>query len=252
MSIGGIEIGGTNPCRFVFEVSNAHNGDLDRALRLIDAAKACGADFVKFQAYTPQELVTLRGDGPAPDPWGAQGWNMRDLYSKAQTPLSWFPELFAHARAIGIVPFSSVFGMESLAMLESVDCPAYKIARLDNQHADLIAAAVDTGKPVLVSSAEEPVTRGDVWTLYCAPSYPTPAADLRLPWNFPEAGYLGLSSHCLDPYAPIAAVARGAKIVEMHGQLHDEPSELESNVSLGDWEFARMIDEVRRVEVLLA
>lgn len=255
MNIGGVEIGSGHPCRFVFEVSNAHNGSYDRALRLVLAAKQCGADFVKFQCYSPDELVALRGDGPAPDPWGSQGWTMRTLYEKARTPFGWFPGLFAYAREIGIVPFSSVFGPESLAALESVDCPAYKIARLDNQHTELAKAALALHKPVIISR-----TRGD-WTyatafgakyLYCPPGYPTPIEAVTLPDTFSDCtDFLGLSSHCLDPRLPVAAVARGCKLIEIHGMLDDEPSELESNVSLTATEFAAMIADVRATEVLL-
>ena len=78
-------------------------------------------------------IVALRGDGPAPDPWGRQGWTMRQLYEKAQTPHAWFPALVEHCKRIGLPWFSSVFGPESLQLLEALDCPAYKIARLDNE-----------------------------------------------------------------------------------------------------------------------
>lgn len=254
MNIGGVEIGPAHPCRFVAEISNNHNGSLNRAIRLIDAAKAAGADFVKTQCYTPDELVALRGDGPAPEPWGAQGWTMRTLYEKARTPLEWFPELFQHARDIGIVPFASVFGPESLPVLEAVGCEAYKIAALDNAHADLIIAAKRTGKPVLVSmrlperSVESLDGFPSVHCLYCPPGYPTAVADVQLP-QF-GASYLGLSSHCLAPELPIAAVARGCKLIEMHLQLAKEPSELEANVSLTEVAFRDMIEAVRRTEVM--
>src|SRR4051812_38020180 len=94
LSIGGVEgvppahmMGG--PCRFVVEVSNSHNQSFARALRLIDAAKAIQADFVKFQAFTVDELCALRGEGLAPSPWGDDGTTMRDLYTRAETPLAW-------------------------------------------------------------------------------------------------------------------------------------------------------------------
>lgn len=267
ISIGGVEIGGDNPCRFIFEVSNAHNGSLDRAHRLIDAAKACGADLVKFQAYTPDELVALRGNGPAPAQWGAQGWTMRSLYEKAQTPLAWLPELFQHARDIELPAFSSVFGLESLAALEKCACPAYKIARIDNHHDALIEAVHSRGKPMLVSAFREPfadkIFNSSRWhpddgvlALWCPPGYPSEPATARLPffgWQMYGKGelYIGLSSHCLDPLLPIAAVSRGCMVIEMHGQLDDEPSELEANVSLTTPQFQQMIRDVRRVEAML-
>jgi sialic acid synthase SpsE len=259
MNISGIEIGGSNPCRFVAEISCNHGGSLDRAFRLIEAAKDSGADFVKFQAYTAEELVSLRGDGPAPEPWGSQGWTMRSLYEKAQTPLEWFPKLFQHARDIGIVPFSSVFGLESLVVLEKCACPAYKIARLDNEKDGLIDAVRSRRKPVIISTDKLDDRAGywpraDCW-LYCAPGYPTDIKDISLPVWFgrqqPES-YIGMSSHCLDKRLPVAAVARGCKLIEMHFQDAEESSELEANVSLYPHEFREMIANVRVVEEMIS
>lgn len=258
VNIAGISIGPGQPCRFVAEMSCAHSGNELRAHHIIDAAKEAGADFLKLQCYTPQELVELRGDGPAPSPWGDNGWTMRSLYERAQTPHAWFPELVAHCNDIGLPWFSSVFGLESLALLESLGCPAYKIAALDNHHADLIQACHATGKPVLVSTRKPSGTGIPVEWLYCPPGYPTRAEDVSLPpfgWLGEADGYLnpciGLSSHCLDPLLPVAAVARGAKVIEMHMMLDDEPSELEANVSLTASQFRAMVESVRRVEVLL-
>jgi pseudaminic acid synthase len=272
VNIGGIEVGGANPCRFVAEVSNAHNGDFARAHRLVDAIATTGAEFIKFQSYTPDELVSLRGDGPAPDPWGAQGWSMRDLYTKAQTPLAWLPELFQHARDLGLVPFSSVFGLTSLAACEAVDCPAYKVARLDSKSRALLGAinaiarnqaqASTAEVPVLISTegsldVEQYAARTGAYLLYCPPSYPTPPEEVKLPrfnlgQDASDFNYLGLSSHCLAPELPIAAVARGAKILEYHVQLDDEPSELEASVSLSISQFRDMVQAVRRTEEMLA
>jgi sialic acid synthase SpsE len=260
VNIGGVEIGQGQPCRFVAEISNNANGKFDNAIRLIDAAKAAGADFVKFQCYTADELVALRGDGPAPEPWGAQGWTMRTLYERAATPLEWFPALFQHARDIGIVPFSSVFGLGSLVVLEKCACPAYKIAKMENGQSGLIEAVHSRNKPVLMSTSEASFGKAG-WmfyrahTMYCPGGYPCDPADVRLP-NFggdiySQHSHIGLSSHCMDPLLPIAAVARGCKLIEMHFMLDDEPSELEANVSLTASQFGNMVKAVRRVEQML-
>jgi pseudaminic acid synthase len=231
-----------------------------QAFKLIEAAKNAGADFVKFQCYTASELVELRGDGPAPEPWGSQGWAMRTLYEKASTPLSWFPALFQRARDIGLVPFSSVFGLESLQVLEKCACPVYKIARMESGQWGLIEAAMSRQKPVIISSDmpfpnEAHFTHYSASYLYCPAGYPTNASDVRLPvFRQPKGGspFIGLSSHCLHPLLPIAAVARGCKLIEMHFQLDDEKSELESEVSLTASEFREMVDAVREVEAMLA
>jgi sialic acid synthase SpsE len=262
MKIGDVEVGGSAPCRFVAEISNAHNGSLTRALKLIDAAKEAGADFAKLQCYEPAELVTLRGDGPAPKPWDHM--TMDRLYAKAQTPHKWFPKLFAHARDIGIVPFASVFGLRSLEVLRAVDCPAIKISKLDRGVRWLVGAAFVLDKPVLVSTSGTgwTVFSGVLWPastdprnhetkeyrvqfLYCPGEYPCAVKDIHLPkFGGNDAGpYIGLSSHCLALELPIAAVARGAKLLEYHFMLEREPSELESNVSLTEKQFAEMVQQ---------
>lgn len=246
--IGDIDIGARHPCRFVAELSNSHNGSIARALKLIDAAKHAGADLVKFQAYTADELVALRGDGPAPAPWGAQGYTMRTLYERAATPLAWLPTLFQQAKVSGIPAFSSVFGLASLAALEAAGCPAYKVSHFEAGQGWLFDALRATGKPIISSHdrfPDEPC--GDV-TLYCPGGYPCAPADVDLD----TLDYFdGLSSHCLAPELPVAAVSRGCAMIEMHFMLEAEPSALEANVSLNERQFAAMVRAVRRTEEML-
>ena len=257
LTIGNIAIGADNPCRFVAEISGNHNQSLRRAYRLIDAAKAAGADFVKFQCYLPSELVLLRGDGPAPEPWGSQGYRMGDLYLKARTPFEWFPELFQHARDVGLVPFSSVFGEASWRVLRAVDCPAYKVARLDNQSRFLITVAQMPGKPVIVSTSGErllPMACPPI-RLWCPKGYPQSAPFFeRDTFTDDEmsATFDGFSYHGTSIEPPVVAATLGAKMIECHFQLRDEPSDLESNVSLDEHQFAEMIRRVRQMETMLA
>lgn len=259
VKIGTLEVGAGHPCRCIAELGNAWrtkdtpavpgDADRDRLGRLIDAAQAAGADAVKFQCYTADELVALRGDGPAPEPWGSQGWDMAALYAHAATPFDWFPKIKAHCERIGLPWFSSVFGLESLALLESLDVPALKIAALDRKHTALREACVRTGRPLLISTPEDVAPVGYA-ALFCPSGYP--AVVRSLPRRFDEhEGFLGLSSHCLAPELPVAAVARGCKLIEMHMMLDDEPSALESNVSLTVSQFAQMVRSVRATEVLL-
>lgn len=257
-SIGPLAIGYGHPCALIGELSNNANGKYENAVRLLDGLKAAGASAAKVQCYSADELVALRGDGPAPAQWSHL--TMRELYSRAATPFDWFSPLFDHARRIGLPLFSSVFGAESLAVLESCGCPAYKIAALDSLNGDLVRAALATGKPVIVSCRE--VDDIEEWAhadreahayLQCPPGYPTKAEDVRLAWAFEPSNvmFTGISSHCLDSRLPIAAVARGARLLEYHVQLDDEPSELEENISLTVSQFRRMVEDVRTTETLL-
>jgi len=266
ITISGIEIGAGQPCRFVAEISNNHNGSLERAHRLIDAAKASGADFAKYQCFLPSELVSLRGDGPAPEPWGSQGWTMASLYEKAQTPHAWFPALVAHCNEIGLPWFSSVFGYDSLALLESLDVPALKVARLDNSNDELARVIGQSQRPIIVSYDDS----GAIWAryqratagriaLFCPPGYPQASFGLRRPENFYKFyregtfdDFDGFSYHGTSIEPPIVAATLGAKLVECHMMLEAEPSELEANVSLTEVQFADMIRRVRAVEEMIA
>jgi sialic acid synthase SpsE len=250
VNIGTLEIGEGHPCALIAELSNNANGEYDRAVRLLDAAKSAGASAAKLQCYSAAELVALRGDGPAPEPWGSQGWTMRALYEKAMTPREWFAPLYAHAAGIGLPLFSSVFGPESLELLESVGNPCYKLAALDFGQRELREIVEATGKPMIRSCANEfaPVASDRAMMLYCPPGYPQEHAHLR---NI-RHGYHGYSYHGTDPWIPAMAVAYGAHLVECHFQLEGEISELEEDVSLTDADFAYMVDEVRRMEALAA
>lgn len=244
MNIAGVEIGPGHPCRTVAELSNASNGDLDRALRICEAAREAGADFLKLQCYSPQELVELRGDGPAPEPWGSNGWTMRRLYEKAATPYRHVMEVAKACDDIGLPWFSSVFGAGSLALLEALDCPAYKLAALDYDQRKLRKMVEGTGKPVLRSSPHEKPPAG--FALWCPPGYPQTSFNLREAMK----RYPGFSYHGTDPFVPALAAAYGAQLVEVHFQLNDEPSELEANVSLTASQFRDMVGMIRRAEAV--
>lgn len=248
MNIAGIEIGRGHPCRTVAEISNNHNGDKERAFKLIEAAQDAGADFVKFQCYTPAELVALRGDGPAPEPWGSDGWTMRRLYEKAATPLTWFPELISHCDVIGIPWFSSVFGNVSLGLMEAMGCPAYKLASLDSRAKGLYRLVKSTGKPIIRSLPTPRAPRTDDLTLYCPPGYP----QVKIP-NLVAAmrSHGGFSYHGTSYTMPVIAAAMGASLLECHFHLWDDPSELEPAVSLTNMQFASMVAYVRDAEEVL-
>lgn len=261
ITIGDVAIGGDNPCRFVAELSNNHNGDLVQMIRLIDEAKRAGADFVKTQAFDVQELIDLRGDGPAPSQWADR--SMRDLYTQARTPLEWLPAISSHCRAVGLPWFTSVFGFDSVLSAVGAGTQAVKIARLDNWSTTLWSHVTKVtqrlGVPLIVSLAADqtPLNPQPDFTLYCPPDYP------QSTFSFSRISFVGrscsdddafggFSFHGTDAMPCVVAATLGAKLIEAHFQLDDEPSELEANVSLTASQFRHMVDEVRKVEAMLA
>jgi pseudaminic acid synthase len=260
-SMAGREIGREHAPYVIAELSGNHNGDIKRALALIDAANAAGADAVKLQTYTA-DTITLDHDGPGFVIKGGlwDGRRLHELYREASTPWDWHAELFAHAKKVGIACFSSPFDSTAIEFLEKLDAPAYKIASFEIIDIPLIRLAARTGKPLIIStgmaSPEEISEALDaasasagVALLHCISAYPAPAEEAnlaRIPALAKQFGCLiGLSDHTLGTDVAVAAVALGATIVEKHITLRRADGGPDAAFSLEPEEFAALVKGVR-------
>ena len=268
IKVDGRPIGPGHPPFVVAECSANHAGDYLWALELIRAAANAGADAVKFQLYTPDDMAEKDGPPLTSGPWA--GRTLYDLYAEAMTPRDWFPGLFTYARREGIIPFTSVFNPDDVPFLESLDCPAYKIASAEIGWLDLIRACAATGKPVIISTGMAtdvevratmpPILENRVF-LHCVSGYPTPTAQANLgrmktlsllPYREgSESGFaqwndfaVGISDHSLGDIVPIAATALGACMIEKHLMLPDTHP-LDEGHSLTPDQFRRMVQNVR-------
>jgi N-acetylneuraminate synthase len=263
ITIDGRTIGIDHPPYLIAEMSANHNGSLARALQLLDAAKAAGADAVKLQTYRA-DTITLPSDG---EDFMIRGglWDGRrlfDLYREAEMPWDWHQPLFAHARRIGLTIFSSPFDASAVELLESLDAPAYKIASFEAVDLPLIRRVAATGKPMIIStgmaSADEvaeaiDAARGGGCTqlavLRCVSGYPALAEDYHLraiPDLIARHGLVtGLSDHTLDDVTAIASVALGASVVEKHFTLNRSGGGPDDAFSLEPAELARLCASVR-------
>lgn len=208
----------------VAEVGAAHNGSFGRAIGLIDVAANAGADWVKFQCWSemamPGHIIT---DGP----WA--GRDLADLYEEAKTPWDWFPDLFRHAKRRKIKAFASVFDIESVAYMESLKCPMYKIASAEIVDLPLIRHVAALRKPVIISTGmatEEEIDAAvnaaadsdELTLLKCVSSYPAKAADANLetiPGMHWETA-VGLSDHTIGSVVACVATALGVSMIEKH------------------------------------
>ena len=266
MLIGNRPIGADGRPYLIAEMSGNHNQSLERALGIVEAAAAAGADAVKLQTYTA-DTMTLDINAPGfiiDDPQSLwHGHGLYALYGQAHTPWEWHRPIMERAMALGLHCFSTPFDETSVDFLEALDVPAYKIASFECNDLPLIRKVASTGKPMIISTGmatlaevDETVrtarTAGcrDLILLKCTSTYPsTPEhTNLRsLPVMREAFGCpVGLSDHTMGCGAAIAAVALGAVMVEKHFTLARSDGGVDSAFSLEPSEFAMLRTETER------
>ena len=256
--IAGRRISREDPPYVIAEMSANHNGSLETAIAIVDAAVEAGASAIKLQTYRPDTITLDCGTEDFQIHGGLwDGKSLYQLYQEAHMPWDWHPPLFQHARSRGITIFSSPFDHTAVDLLESLDAPAYKIASFEVIDLALIRYAAATGKPLILSTgmadAQEiaealEAARGagcrELALLHCVSGYPAPAEDYNLQtlsdMRVRFECVVGLSDHTLDNATAVASIALGAAIVEKHFTLDRKGGGPDDSFSLEPAELARL------------
>lgn len=259
MQIANRKIGKGHKPYIIAEMSGNHNGNINRAIALIKAAKESGADAVKLQTYTA-DTITINHDGKEFIIHGGlwDGEKLYDLYEKAHTPWEWHKILFDEAKKVGITIFSSPFDPTAVDFLENLNAPAYKIASFELIDLPLIRKVAKTGKPMIMSTGnanlseiEEAVAAAkeagakDIVLLHCTSGYPTPASQANISTMAVMRDAfdveVGLSDHTMDIGVSVAAVAFGACVIEKHFTLARSDGGVDSTFSLEKGELKSLV-----------
>ncbi|WP_028952797.1 N-acetylneuraminate synthase family protein [Synechococcus sp. CC9616] len=263
LQIGNRKIGLGEPSFVIAEIGNNHNGKLEIALQLIDAAHAAGVDCAKFQMRDMSRLYGNAGksDDLASD-LGTQ--YTLDLLERFQLTDDELFQCFDYAAERGLIPLCTPWDETSLDKLNRWGMEAFKVASADFTNHALISQLAATGKPLICSTgmANELEIRSGIKhlqqegatyvLLHCNSTYPTPFKDVNLRYldrlrELAEAP-VGYSGHERGIEVPIAAVALGASVVEKHITLDRSMEGNDHKVSLLPDEFAQMMQGIRRVE----
>jgi sialic acid synthase SpsE len=263
IKIGQHEIG-SGRTYVIAEIGNNHNGNLERAIELIDLALDAGADAVKFQMRHLDQVYrqrTLRKDG---EDLGTE--YVLDLLRRFELTVDEHRQLSDYCRAKDVPYLCTPWDAISVDVLESFGVPAYKVASADLTNLPLLDHLLQTFKPLILSTGmstpEEVQTtvaflgkrNAQFAMLHCNSTYPAPLHDINLKWMeqlrkiHPLVGYSG---HERGINVSLAAVALGAAIIERHFTIDRTMEGPDHAASLTHAEFKRMIEGVREIEASL-
>lgn len=233
--IQGRPVGPAHAPYVIAEIGANHNGDMALCRQLVDAAKAAGADAVKFQSWTRDSLISQREFDRDRTYGGGNGASSLEaaVIQYQMTP-DRMREITDYCRDQGIVSFASCFSRAEVELMEKLGAPAYKVASMDVNHLPLLRHVAATGKPVLLSVGMATLGEveraldilragGPVALLHCISVYPTPPELVNLRqlamWRDTFGLPVGYSDHTMGLPVPLAAVALGACVIEKHFTL---------------------------------
>ena len=266
IKIGDFIINNESPTFIIAEIGNNHNGSLDLAKKLIDQAIAAGANCAKFQLRSLKSLYHNAGNADdASEDLGSQ--YTLDLLSRFQLSDEEMLQAFDYCKQKGILPLCTPWDLDSLNILENYGMVGYKVASADLTNHELLKALAKTGKPLICStgmSTEAEISEsvkllqklGAMYVLlHCNSTYPAPFKDVNLNYinRLKELGDcpVGYSGHERGINIAIAAVSKGAKVIEKHFTLDKSMEGNDHKVSLLPEEFKSMVEGVRQVEEAL-
>lgn len=252
----------------IAEAGVNHNGSFELACKLVDAAKAAGADCIKFQTFKSQNLVSHTAQKAEYQKDATGEGSQIDMLKKLELSYGEFLMLKDYCEKQGICFLSTPFDFESIEFLKSIDMPFWKIPSGEITNYPYLVALAKTEKPIVMSTGmceleeieaaihvlKDHGTK-DIRLLHCNTEYPTPFEDVNLRAMKTMKEYfdleVGYSDHTEGIEVPVAAVALGATIIEKHFTLDRNMEGPDHKASLEPNELKAMVESIRRIEKAL-
>ena len=252
----------------IAEAGVNHNGDINLAYQLVDAAKAAGVDCIKFQTFKSENLVSHTAQKAEYQKAATGDSSQQDMLKQLELSFGEFVSLKEYCDRKGICFLSTPFDFESIEFLNSIEMPFWKIPSGEVTNYPYLVALAKTGKPVVMSTGmcemqeiEDAIAvlrengASDIKLLHCNTEYPTPYEDvnLRAMKTLRDAFgvEVGYSDHTKGIEVPIAAVAMGAAVIEKHFTLDRNMEGPDHKASLEPQELKQMVDSIRHIEAAL-
>lgn len=252
----------------IAEAGVNHNGSYDLACRLVDAAKAAGADCIKFQTFKSKNLASHNAQKADYQKAAIGDGSQVDMLRKLELSYDEFMKLKEYCDKAGICFLSTPFDFESIDFLDTIDMPFWKIPSGEVTNYPYLVSLAKTGKPVVMSTGMCEMAEiddaikvlrdhgtTDIRLLHCNTEYPTPFEDVNLKAMQTMREVFGLevgySDHTKGIEVPVAAVALGATVIEKHFTLDRNMEGPDHKASLEPDELAAMVSGIRHIEKAL-
>ena len=255
----------------IAEAGVNHNGDLGIAKNLIEVAAGAGADYVKFQTFKAEELVTANANQAKYQKLNTgRDENQYEMLKRLELSYDHYDLLIKHANSCGIKFLSTAFDVNSLNFLQNFRMDMIKIPSGEITNLPYLSAVADFKKPIVMSTgmsslgdieaALEVLYKGGVdfkllTLLHCTTEYPAPVdeVNLRVIGTLQTAFgvKVGYSDHTMGIEVPIAAVAIGASLIEKHFTLYRDMDGPDHKASINPIELKKMVSAIRLIEKAL-
>ena len=270
IKIQGKGVDGGQPVFVIAEAGVNHNGNLDLALKLVDAAADAGADAIKFQTWRAEQLVTKAGTMAEYQKRNTgKDESQFDMLKKLELKEEWYSKLFARAKEKGIILLSTPHGgFEAIDFMEQYNFPAFKIASGDITNLPFLEYAARKGKPMLVStgmSTMEEIKEAidtiknagndQILVFHCTTDYPLTPENINLKAMqtlMKELDVLvGYSDHTIGDQAAIMVVTLGACMIEKHFTLDRTMQGPDHIASTEPKEFKEMVMKLKKIPLIM-
>lgn len=267
IKIGSRLVGQGHPTYIIAEIGGNFDGSIDKAKRLIDAAKESGADCAKFQTFTAPSIVSEGGFSrmQLKGVHGSWGRTVSEVFKDVEFPMEWHQEIADYCKQVGIDFSTSPYFKEAVDLCVELDVPFIKIGSGDITWLEMLDYIARTGKPLMLATGDatlseideavrtiEATGNRDLILMQCITNYPSKieSANVNVLKTYQSAFDVltGYSDHAPGPVVALASVILGGCVIEKHFTLNKKDKGPDHPHSMEPQDFKQMVDYVREVE----
>ena len=269
IKIGGRWVGDGEPVYTIAEIGSNFDGNIERAKKLIDLAKECDADAVKFQSFKTEKIISKEGFGGLKKGFQAK-WEKQvyEVYENAEFPREWHKEIFDYCKKKNITFFSAPYDKEAVDLLDKIGVPVFKIGSGDITWLELLEHIAKKGKPIILgtgaSTLEEiekavktirSVGNDEIILLQSVTNYPSTFknANIKAMVEMREKFdcLVGYSDHTPGTIVPLGATALGGCVIEKHFTDDKTREGPDHPFAMDKDDFETMVKSIRSLEKAL-